>query len=154
MVAISNLLDGNVTYTPNRGFTDIDAVRYKVCDDDGDCSQANVQVTVDPVDCNADGVIRGTSGADILRGAPGNDVICAFGGIGDDTIIAGGDNDNVNGGTGNDTINAGPGDDTVMANDGQLDSISCGLGTDVDFVDQEDLDAENTNFQDFIRLTS
>ena len=48
----------------------------------------------------------------------------------------------------------GGGNDTVIADDGQLDSISCGLGTDVVFVDQEDLDAENTNFQDFIRLTS
>jgi hypothetical protein len=41
-----------------------------------------------------------------------------------------------------------------MANDGQLDSISCGLGNDTVFVDQDDLDAENTNFEDFVRLMS
>ncbi len=59
------------------------------------------------------------------------------------------------GGPGDDTINGGPGDDTVFATDGQLDSISCGLGEgDVAFVDQADLDAEGTNMQDFIRLTS
>ena len=37
---------------------------------------------------------------------------------------------------------------------GEGDSISCRLGTDVVFVDQIDLDAEQTNFEDFIRLTS
>ena len=43
----------------------------------------------------------------------------------------------------------------VFAADGELDSINCGLGEgDVAFVDQADLDAEGTNMQDFIRLTS
>jgi hypothetical protein len=54
----------------------------------------------------------------------------------------------------NDTIDAGLGNDTVMANDGELDSISCGSGVDVVFVDQADLDAEGTDFEDFVRLTS
>jgi hypothetical protein len=47
-----------------------------------------------------------------------------------------------------------PGNDTILADDGELDSISCGLGVDVVFVDLEDLDAEGTDFEDFIRLTS
>ena len=80
---------------------------------------------------------------DTMSGAKGNDVL--KGGDGNDTIT---------GGLGNEAINAGGGDDTVTADDGQLDSISCGLGTDVVFVDQEDMDVENTNFQDFVRLTS
>ena len=106
-------------------------------------------------------VMRGNSGKDTMRGAEGNDVIkggngndTTLGGPGNDTMNAGADNDSLDGGPGNDIMNAGGGDDTIMANDGELDSISCGLGTDVVFVDQEDLDAENTNFEDFIRLTS
>jgi hypothetical protein len=54
----------------------------------------------------------------------------------------------------NDTIDAGLGNDTVMANDRELDSISCGSGVDVVFVDQADLHAEGTDFEDFVRLTS
>ena len=43
----------------------------------------------------------------------------------------------------------------VFADDGELDSISCGLGEeDVVFVDQADLDTEGTNIQNFVRLTS
>ncbi|HET7270998.1 MAG TPA: PKD domain-containing protein, partial [Rubrobacter sp.] len=127
VVTISNLLDGNVTYTPNRGFVDIDSFRYKVCDDDGDCSEANVQVTVDPVDCNADGVIRGTSGADILRGTPGDDVICAFGG--NDRIYAGAGDDLLVGDTGLDRM-WGEGGNDVMRGGGQTDAMDAGLGDD------------------------
>ena len=101
-------------------------------------------------------------GSDIISGGQGADR--ANGGYGMDNISGdeGGDNlngahadDELTGGAGSDTINGGPGNDTVFADDGELDSISCGLGEgDVAFVDEADIDAEGTNMQDFIRLTS
>ncbi|HJQ29747.1 MAG TPA: PKD domain-containing protein, partial [Rubrobacter sp.] len=151
VVTISNLLDGNVTYTPNRGFVDIDSFRYKVCDEDGDCSEASVQVTVDPVDCNADGVIRGTPGADILRGTPGNDVICSFGGndriyagAGDDLLVAAegldrmwgeGGSDVMRGGSQTDAMDAGLGDDYIVGDTGR-DIIMARGG--IDFIELRD----------------
>ncbi len=127
VVTISNLLDGNTTYTPNRGFIGADSFRYKVCDEDGDCSQANVQVTVGPVDCSADGVIRGTSGADILRGTPGDDVICAFGG--NDRIYAGAGDDILIGAGGWDRM-WGEGGSDVMRGGDQTDAMDSGLDDD------------------------
>lgn len=78
-----------------------------------------------------------------------------FGDTGNDILNGGHSNDTMTGGPGSDNLNGGPGNDTVFADDGQLDSINCGLGEeDVAFVDQADLDAEGTNMQDFINLTS
>lgn len=126
-VTIGALLDGNVTYTPDRGFIGGDSFRYEVCDDDGDCSSANVQVSVGPVDCNAQGVIRGTQRADILRGTPGNDIICDF--AGKDTIYGGGGDDLLIGDSGDDRMWGQDGGD-VMRGGANTDAMDGGLGDD------------------------
>lgn len=98
-------------------------------------------------------VMKGNMGSDKMSGGQGADRMS--GGYVMDKLDGGTGNDFLNGGHANGTINGGPGNDTVFAADGELDSISCGLGEDdVAFVDQADLDAEGTNMQDFIRLTS
>lgn len=126
-VSIDDLLDGNVTYKPNRGFVDIDSFRYEVCDDDGGCSRANVEVEVGPVDCTAAGVIRGTERADVLRGTAGDDVICALGG--NDRIYGGGGDDLLVGDAGWDRMWAETGND-VMRGGSETDTMDAGLGED------------------------
>jgi len=42
---------GEVTYTPDAGFSGTDTFEYSVCDDDGDCGTAMVTVTVNETDC-------------------------------------------------------------------------------------------------------
>ncbi len=42
--------DNSITYTPNGGFNGNDTFTYEVCDTDGDCDQATVTITVNPVD--------------------------------------------------------------------------------------------------------
>jgi Ca2+-binding RTX toxin-like protein len=96
--------------------------------------------------------MNGGLGLDMLRGGFGKDTL--FGLTGNDILKGDSDDDTIDGGPGSDTIDGGPGNDTILADDGELDSISCGLGEDVVFVDLEDLDAEGTDFEDFIRLTS
>jgi Ca2+-binding RTX toxin-like protein len=63
--------------------------------------------------------LDGELGDDTIDGGPGNDVLT--GGLGTDTIT---------GGSGADTISAGAGKDTIRAQDGERDSINCGLGND------------------------
>lgn len=106
--------------------------------------------------------IKGSNAGDRISGKDGRDSM--VGNMGRDTMDGGkasdrmrGSNaaDTLTGGPGSDNINAGAGNDVVFADDGELDSISCGLGDDdIVFVDQADLDAEGTNIQDFVRLTS
>ena len=97
--------------------------------------------------------ISGEQSADRVRGGYGPDNL--LGGSGNDVLNGDSSNDRITGGPGKDTVNGGPGNDTVFAADGQLDSISCGLGSeDVAFVDAADMDAEGTDMQDFVRLTS
>ncbi|MGC9084482.1 MAG: Ig-like domain-containing protein, partial [Anaerolineae bacterium] len=38
--------DGSFTYTPNPNFCGQDSFVYRLCDQDGDCDQATVTVTV------------------------------------------------------------------------------------------------------------
>ncbi|MCW3022771.1 MAG: hypothetical protein JWR30_2093 [Conexibacter sp.] len=89
-----------------------------------------------------DDELRGAGGADKLDGGPGNDKL--DGGYGDDVIT---------GGPGKDTISGdlaggdcGPiwchlpyGNDTIYAQDGEVDSISCGIGEDVVYADAADV---------------
>jgi VCBS repeat-containing protein len=42
--------NGTYTYTPNANFNGTDVFTYKLCDADGDCSNATVTITVSPVD--------------------------------------------------------------------------------------------------------
>src|SRR5215204_6044740 len=96
--------------------------------------------------------VRGNKGADTMNGGPGSDRV--GGGFGKDTLFGSDGNDVLKGDSDDDTIDGGPGNDTSRADDREPDSVRCGLGEDVVFVAQEDLDAEGTNFEDFIRLTS
>jgi Ca2+-binding RTX toxin-like protein len=78
----------------------------------------------------------------------GGDVERFLGGRGDDSFTGDGDAEELIGGSGNDRlapsggadyVAAGDGDDTIGAQDGELDRIACGLGTDTvtaDFADQ------------------
>jgi hypothetical protein len=96
-----------------------------------------------------DDVLRSGDGPDHLDGGPGNDSV--DGGFGDDVLI---------GGPGRDTISGdlaggdcGPlwctypyGNDTIEARDGEVDSVTCGAGTDTVYADPQDVvapDCEN-----------
>lgn len=67
------------------------------------------------------------------------------GGAGEDTIEGGDDNDELSGGGGFDVLDGGAGDDVINAQDGQLDRVRCGAGTDTVTADRADLltDCEN-----------
>jgi len=95
-----------------------------------------------------DDYVRGGSGRDELVGdaelSPGNDRI--YGDSGDDVLSGENGSDYLNGGRdddtiyalralgtnleGRDTIRGGTGDDVIYANDGVVDNIDCGTGTD------------------------
>jgi hypothetical protein len=82
------------------------------------------------------GEIMGTSGRDRLAGGPQADAIFGFGG--DDELRGGAGGDLIDGGNRQDVIDAGPGDDRIRAYDGWLDTVRCGAGDDVAFVDPVD----------------
>ncbi|HNS18399.1 MAG TPA: Ig-like domain-containing protein, partial [Bacteroidales bacterium] len=42
--------DGSYTYTPDPNYNGTDVFTYQVCDVDGDCDEATVTITIDPVD--------------------------------------------------------------------------------------------------------
>jgi len=79
----------------------------------------------------------GTEG-DTLSGGTGNDVL--DGGLGGDTLNGGDGNDVIWVGSGADAQNGGPGDDRMhaLANDGQLDRLDCGPGSDVAIVNRNE----------------
>ncbi len=97
------------------------------------------------------GSLTGMGGDDELRGGDGADTI--DGGAGDDLIDGGYGDDTITGGPGRDRISAdlqsgdcGPawckypyGNDTVFARDGEVDSITCGAGTDRVVADADDV---------------
>jgi Ca2+-binding RTX toxin-like protein len=81
--------------------------------------------------------LSGGSGADELRGGPGPDVLRGDSG-----------NDVLRGGAGVDTLAGGPGDDRLYAwGDGRRgrsgDTVDCGAGQDIAFVDRNDRVAKN-----------
>jgi hypothetical protein len=93
--------------------------------------------------------LNGADGPEKLDGGPGNDLL--DGGFGDDTIIGGPGQDKISGDlAGGD---CGPlwckypyGNDTIYAQDGEVDSIVCGFGTDTVYADAADVvdkDCEN-----------
>ncbi len=95
-------------------------------------------------------IMYGGTGVDTINGGYGRDRI--FGQSGNDVIRGGPAIDTIEGGPGRDTIDAENGNDVVRAVDGDLDSISCGLGKDTAIVDSVDLSRQS--FEDFVRLTS
>jgi hypothetical protein len=84
---------------------------------------------------HADHII-GTAGPDLIDAGAGNDIL--FGGAGNDILFGGPGNDILFGDAGTDTIFGGAGHDTIRARDGQKDTIDCGPGRDVAFVDRVD----------------
>ncbi len=105
--------------------------------------------------------LNGMGGKDDLTGSNNNDQL--DGGSGDDRLVGGFGDDTITGGPGRDFIDgdrpgrcnevhcdiyAGPGNDTINAVDGEVDSITCGLGTDTANVDADDVvspDCETVN---------
>jgi hypothetical protein len=86
--------------------------------------------------------LNGADGPEKLDGGPGNDHL--DGGFGDDTIVGGPGQDKISGDlAGGD---CGPlwckypyGNDTIYAQDGEVDSILCGFGTDTVYADAADV---------------
>ena len=89
-----------------------------------------------------DGVVDGTTGADVIdaayTGDPEGDMVDGADGLddvidagaGNDTVFSGDGNDTVDGGTGDEYIDGGAGDDSLFGGDGS-DQISGGTGADV-----------------------
>jgi hypothetical protein len=42
--------DDTIDYVPNPNFNGADAIFYEICDSNGDCDQATISITIDPVD--------------------------------------------------------------------------------------------------------
>jgi chitodextrinase len=83
------------------------------------------------------GVVRtGTARRDVLRGTQSPDVLRSRGGA--DLLYGLGGNDILVGGRGRDRLLAGPGGDVLQARDGARDTIVCGAGRDVVYVDRVD----------------
>ena len=87
----------------------------------------------------------GTAGDDTLTGYAYDDTI--VGGAGADTIFGGYGNDAITGGPGRDVINgdsvtgsiAAYGNDVIDARDGEVDDVTCGVGTDRVIADADDV---------------
>ena len=91
---------------------------------------------------------------DYVVGGPGNDALNAGGGNdvvrgrhGNDTIDGGDGNDRIWVGRGTDTENGGPGDDRMhaLANDDMVDTINCGEGRDVVWLNSQETDVVNAD---------
>ena len=94
-------------------------------------------------------VIRGTRGDDVIAGTAGPDFVLSFAGIdqvttgdGRDIVYAGKGNDTVDGGAQFDRLFGGPGNDRMHAvfPDNQVDTIDCGAGYDVAFLNKNEHD--------------
>lgn len=83
-----------------------------------------------------DDLLYGRLGSDRLDGGPGDDVL--EGGRGNDRLMGGAGNDSANGGIGSDRLAGGPGNDRLVSVDGHRDTVDCGPGRDVAFVDRAD----------------
>ncbi|MFD4372363.1 FG-GAP-like repeat-containing protein [Streptomyces sp. NPDC058486] len=135
--------DGSFTYRPGSGYVGSDSFTYKATDGTSDSNVATVTIDVS-AGCNGlaatitgNGVVKGTSGADVIvtgngndsvSGNGGNDTICAFGG--DDAVSAGSGGDSIDGGDGNDAVSGGDGTDTVRGGAGD-DALSGGSAHDL-----------------------
>jgi Ca2+-binding RTX toxin-like protein len=97
----------------------------------------------DTITPDVQNVIGGTGGNSVVGDAQNNiiwslsqsagDFINGMGG--DDFIIGGNGPDLLIGGSGADNIYGGGGNDTIYANDGQVDTVSCGAGSDTAHID-------------------
>jgi Ca2+-binding RTX toxin-like protein len=83
---------------------------------------------------DGDDVIDSGRGDDHLEGEGGDDVL--LGGAGDDVLYGRFGGDRLDGGPGDDLLEGGRGDDRLTGGD---DTVNCGAGRDVAFVDREDV---------------
>jgi hypothetical protein len=135
---------GELTYTPNAGFSGSDSFTYRGI---GEAASAPQTVTIDvaaappgstdalATSCRGEAAtIAGTAGGETLVGTPGADVIAAGGGDdlvrglggrdlicadeGDDAVRAGSGADSVHGGNGNDLLRGSKGSDSLRGDEG------------------------------------
>ncbi|MEU6477364.1 FG-GAP-like repeat-containing protein [Streptomyces sp. NPDC047017] len=134
--------DGSFSYRPTGAYVGSDSFTYKANDGTDDSNVATVTISVSP-GCHGlaatiigNGVVNGTSRADVIvtgngndsvSGNGGNDTICTFGG--NDAVSAGSGDDYIDGGDGNDAISGGDGADVVQGGAGD-DALSGGAGKD------------------------
>ena len=148
--------DGTITFTPANGFEGEARISYSVSDGMGGTDTATLTVLVgeDP----RDGIVEGTTGADLIdtayTGDPEGDLVDAGdailpgdapdddrieAGAGSDTVLAGLGDDTVAAGTGDDVVDGGAGDDSLQGNEGR-DTLRGGEGSDtIDGGDDNDL---------------
>lgn len=161
------VLNGQVRYIPDAGYTGMDIFNYTISDGNGGTDTAQIKVTVesnpgggngkiDIFGSNQSEAIRGTRASENIFGRGGKDKIiagsggdCVYGESGDDTLKGMGGNDTIEGGTGSDILYGGGGRDVLVGqqanNQGlrEVDRFIGGAGKDV-FV----LGDENTFFYD------
>ena len=77
---------------------------------------------------SGDDTVYGEAGNDLIDGAFNNDII--DGGTDDDTLYGGFNKDKITGGPGVDKIRGDSEADSIYADDGEVDFINCGTGTD------------------------
>jgi len=103
--------------------------------------------------------INGTNGRDEIYGLQGNDRLNGRGradyiegGTGRDRLIGGSGGDEIYGGRGQDKVFGNDGDDYInVADDGQVDEVDCGAGTDTvvyDWNGLTDIDIIDSNCED------
>ncbi|MDQ8046608.1 MAG: MopE-related protein [Solirubrobacteraceae bacterium] len=94
-------------------------------------------VTCDIPDLNHISVSLG-GGNDTLSESGLSEESDISGGDGDDSIVGGSAADTINGDAGIDKVNGGNGNDTIVSQDGNAESINCGLGVDTETGDNTD----------------
>jgi hypothetical protein len=77
---------------------------------------------------SGDDKVYGDGGNDLITGAFNNDII--YGGADDDTLYGSYNKDNITGGPGVDKVKGETEADSINADDGEVDFINCGTGTD------------------------
>lgn len=127
--------DGTLTFTPDADFSGTADICYTISDGRGGYDSATVHINVEEE--QLDGIVEGTSGADLIdysyTGDPQGDMVdhedailphdtanddIIEAGAGNDTVYAGAGNDLVDGGDGNDLIYGQGGDDTLNGDAG------------------------------------
>ncbi|MEU4153599.1 FG-GAP-like repeat-containing protein [Streptomyces sp. NPDC026659] len=134
--------DGSFSYQPDSAYVGNDSFTYRASDGTDDSNVATVSISVSAgchglaATITGNGIVYGTSGADVIvtgngndgvTGNGGNDTICTFGG--NDAVAAGGGADYIDGGDATDAITGGDGNDVVKGGAGD-DALSGGSGND------------------------
>ncbi|MFG2972156.1 FG-GAP-like repeat-containing protein [Streptomyces sp. NPDC048331] len=125
--------DGSFSYQPVGAYVGSDSFTYKATDGTVDSGVATVTIDVS-AGCNGlaatitgNGIVAGTSGADVIVTGTGNDTVSGNGG--NDTICTFAGNDAVSAGNGDDYVDAGDGNDAISGGDG-TDTLTGGAGSD------------------------